>query len=77
MPVAPPPADLDFCDPALFHDPWETYRWLRREAPVHHDERNDLWVLSRHEDVFAVSRAIPSATARARGSAPSSTCPCR
>ncbi len=47
---------LDFCDPRLYDDPWETYRWLRHNAPIHRDEANDLWVVSRHEDVFHISR---------------------
>jgi cholest-4-en-3-one 26-monooxygenase len=47
---------LDFCDPALYDDPWETYRWLRTNAPIYRDETNDLWVVSKHEDVFAISR---------------------
>jgi cytochrome P450 family 142 subfamily A polypeptide 1 len=47
---------LDFCDPALFDDPWETYRWLRTNAPLYRDEANDLWIASKHEDVFHFSR---------------------
>jgi cholest-4-en-3-one 26-monooxygenase len=47
---------LDFCDPTLFDDPWETYRWLRSEAPLYRDDKNDLWVASKHEDVFHISR---------------------
>jgi cytochrome P450 family 142 subfamily A polypeptide 1 len=47
--------DLDFCDPALYDEPWETYRWLRENAPLHRDERNDLWVVSRHADVMRMS----------------------
>jgi cholest-4-en-3-one 26-monooxygenase len=47
---------LDFCDPKLYDDPWETYRWLRDNAPIYRDTVNDLWVVSRHEDVFHISR---------------------
>ena len=47
---------LDFCDETLFDDPWETYRWLRNNAPIYRDEKNDLWVISKHEDVFHMSR---------------------
>jgi cytochrome P450 family 142 subfamily A polypeptide 1 len=47
---------LDFCDPALFDDPWETYRWLRTNAPLYRDEPNNLWIASKHEDVFHFSR---------------------
>jgi len=51
-----PTRELDFCDPALFDDPWETYRWLRNNAPLYRDEKNDLWIASKHEDVFHFSR---------------------
>ena len=37
-------------------DPYRTYEQLRDEAPVFHDERRDLWVLSRYEDVQRASR---------------------
>jgi cholest-4-en-3-one 26-monooxygenase len=47
---------LDFCDPALFDDPWETYQWLRTNAPLYRDEPNNLWIASKHEDVFHISR---------------------
>jgi cytochrome P450 len=32
-------------------DPYPTYRRLRDEAPIYHNERYDFWVLSRHADV--------------------------
>jgi cholest-4-en-3-one 26-monooxygenase len=57
--MAAPPTDapqIDTCDPRLYDDPWETYRWLRAHDPVHRDEANDLWVLSRHAEVSHVSR---------------------
>jgi cholest-4-en-3-one 26-monooxygenase len=47
---------FDFCDPAFYHDPWETYRWLRANAPLHRDEANGLWVVSKYDDVFQMSR---------------------
>ena len=53
---APPLADADFCDPALFDDPWELYRAVRDAETLHRDERNGLWVAGRHEDVFHMSR---------------------
>lgn len=37
-------------------DAWETYRWLREEDPVYWDETNELWVISRYDDVVAISR---------------------
>jgi cytochrome P450 family 142 subfamily A polypeptide 1 len=48
---------LDLLDPKLYDDPWETYRWLRREAPIYRDEINDLWVVSTHADLIHVSRS--------------------
>lgn len=47
---------IDILDPALYDHPWDTYRWLRNEAPIYRDEANDLYVVSRHEDVSHVSR---------------------
>ncbi len=49
-------APIDSCDPALYDDPWETYRWLRTNAPVYRDEKNGVWVISRYQDVFDISR---------------------
>jgi cytochrome P450 family 142 subfamily A polypeptide 1 len=37
-------------------DPHPTYRWLRANAPVYRDESSCLWVLSRYDDVFQVSK---------------------
>ncbi|MFB4303090.1 cytochrome P450 [Actinomadura sp. NTSP31] len=45
------PYDYDFHE-----DPYPLYRRLRDEAPVFHAERDDLWVVSRHADVFEVLR---------------------
>ena len=45
------PYDYDFHE-----DPYPTYERLRREAPLHHNEVGDLWVLSRHADIQAALR---------------------
>ena len=37
-------------------DAFETYRYLREEAPVYYDEANALWAVSRYEDVCHVAR---------------------
>jgi cytochrome P450 len=52
----PPPCPIDVLDPRFYDDPWEAYRWLRDHSPVHWDAANQLWVISRHEDVAHVSR---------------------
>src|SRR5690606_25203112 len=53
---ARPPFDIDVLDPRFYDDPWEPYRWLRANAPLWWDARNELWVVSRHEDVSHISR---------------------
>ncbi len=45
------PLSADF-----FDDPYDTYRWLRDEAPVYHNERYGFWALSRFADVVAAHR---------------------
>ncbi|MEZ5383401.1 MAG: cytochrome P450 [Microthrixaceae bacterium] len=37
-------------------DPDPTYRWLRDNAPVYRDEINDLWGISRYDDVVMMER---------------------
>lgn len=36
-----------------FNDPFEIYRRMREEAPLYHDEQEDFYALTRHEDVAA------------------------
>jgi cytochrome P450 len=45
------PLSADF-----FDDPYETYRWLRDEAPVYHNQRYGFYALSRFNDVVAAHR---------------------
>ena len=54
--MPPPPCPIDVLDPRFYDDPWDAYRWLRQHSPIHRDERNDLWVISRHADVSHISR---------------------
>jgi cholest-4-en-3-one 26-monooxygenase len=51
-----PPFPLDPMDPRFYDDPWDGYRWLRHNAPLWWDDRNDMWIVSRHEDVSHISR---------------------
>ena len=41
---------------SFFDDPYDTYRWMRDEAPVYYSERWDFYALTRHEDVVAAHR---------------------
>jgi cytochrome P450 family 142 subfamily A polypeptide 1 len=54
--TVPDYADTDFCDPRVFDDPYDLYRWLRDQDSLHYDAKNDLYIAARHEDVFHVSR---------------------
>ena len=38
-----------------YDNPYAAYKWLRDNDPVHWDEKNQLWVISRHEDVSHIS----------------------
>ena len=40
----------------FFDDPYETYRWLRDEAPCYHNEEYGFWALSRFDDCVAAHR---------------------
>jgi len=40
----------------FFDDPYDTYRWLREEAPVYHSDRYGFWALSRFDDVVTAHR---------------------
>ncbi len=45
-----------FYDPlsyAVYDHPYEIYKNLRDHAPVYYNERRDLWVISRYQDVRA------------------------
>src|ERR1700736_6915727 len=50
------PVEFNQYSDVFFDDPYETYRWMRDEAPVYHSERWDFYALSRHEDVVAAHR---------------------
>ncbi|MER6942786.1 cytochrome P450 [Nonomuraea sp. NPDC000554] len=48
---------IDLLDGDMYaDDPWSLYAWLREHSPVHYDEANDLWGVSRHADISAIER---------------------
>jgi cytochrome P450 family 142 subfamily A polypeptide 1 len=58
MTAPPAPYEPDALDPTLYvrgvaHD---LFRWLRENDPVHRDERNDIWVVSKYDDISYVER---------------------
>lgn len=54
---------VDILDPAVHtDDPWPLYTWLREAAPVYWDDANEIWTVSRYDDVVAVSKDPDSFT---------------
>ncbi|MXV98207.1 MAG: cytochrome P450 [Acidimicrobiaceae bacterium] len=52
-PVDPRP--LDILDGDFYvNDPYSRYAWLRENSPCHWDDINELWVLTRYDDIVAV-----------------------
>ena len=48
---------LNILDPFLYAaDPYPAYKWLRDEAPVYWDPVNEIWGISRHQDVLSIER---------------------
>ena len=37
----------------FYDDPYDTYRWLRENAPAYQNEQYGFWALSRFDDVIA------------------------
>lgn len=47
---------INVLDPEFYVDPWAAYRWLRDEAPVFWDPVQQIWAISRYEDIQMVER---------------------
>jgi cytochrome P450 family 142 subfamily A polypeptide 1 len=50
--------ELDLVDGRTYAAPdlHDALRWMRRHEPVYHDRANDLWAVTRHADIMAVSK---------------------
>jgi cytochrome P450 family 142 subfamily A polypeptide 1 len=52
--LPPPGLGIDLMSGEFFgSEPFGAYAWMREHAPAYHDERNDLWALTRYADVKA------------------------
>jgi len=51
---ARPVDEINFFDPATNACPYHAYSALRDEAPVWHDQRTGMYVITRYEDVRAI-----------------------
>ena len=48
---------LDLLDGAWYaDDPHAVCAWMRREAPVYHDDTSDVWGITRYDDVLAIEK---------------------
>lgn len=61
-PAAGSQMEFDPYSETFFEDPWETYRWLRDEAPVYHHERLGFYAVSRYADCVDVHRDVATFT---------------
>jgi cytochrome P450 len=50
------PMEFNPYSDSFFDDPYDTYRWMRDEAPVYYSERWDFHALTRNADVVAAHR---------------------
>jgi len=61
---------IDLMSGAFYsQDPYPSFAWMRREAPAYYDEANDIWGISRYEDVRAIGQD-PKSFSSAGGSRP-------
>ena len=65
-----PERQIDLLSRELYEgDPDPTYAWMREHAPVYWDEANEIWGITRYEDVVRISRD-PATFSSAQGSRP-------
>jgi cytochrome P450 len=50
------PMEFNPYSDSFFDDPYDTYRWMRDEAPVYYSERWNFYALTRNADVVAAHR---------------------
>jgi cytochrome P450 family 142 subfamily A polypeptide 1 len=50
--------DIDLLDGRWYAQrPYEQWAWMRENAPVYWDEKNEVWGITRYEDVLAIEKA--------------------
>lgn len=47
---------INLLDPDWYVEPWDAYRWLRDQSPVHWDPVQKIWGISRYADVLQVEK---------------------
>ena len=72
MPNHPPNDEIDLLDGGFYAaGPHEHFRWMRENAPVFWDARNEVWGIALHDDIQKVSRS-PKRFCSGHGSRPDS-----
>ncbi len=65
--------DIDLMDGAWYsREPHSAWEWMRRHAPVYHDAKNDVWAITKYDDVLAIEKN-PATFSSARGIRPHGT----
>ena len=58
MTAADRTSDIDLLDGTFYtSDPYPTYAWMREHAPVYWDATNELWGISRYDDILEIEKA--------------------
>ncbi len=48
---------IDLLDGEFYvNDPYTTYQWMRSESPAYWDEANELWGISRYDDIVEIEK---------------------
>jgi cytochrome P450 family 142 subfamily A polypeptide 1 len=51
------PRPLDIIDGEFYvNDPYSRYAWLREHSPAHWDDINELWVITRYDDIIEIEK---------------------
>ncbi len=67
--------EIDLMSGAFYAaDPFPAFAWMRRHTPAYYDEANDIWGVTRYEDVRAIGQD-PQSFSSAGGSRPNMALP--
>lgn len=47
---------INLLDPNFYVDPFDAYRWLRQNSPVHWDPVQKIWGISRYHDIVEIEK---------------------
>ena len=48
---------IDLLDGEFYtNNPYETYQWMREEDPIHWDATNQIWGISRYDDIVEIEK---------------------